>query len=143
MAERILPVVQGRATEDLDAGQSPNRVSQTRKSAVRCRERGDGKCICKASLLHCSTGISFPKPAFDQTRLRTAKQKNLQSTVTRGGSGTRSEEPLSPPDRAREALLMGMRLGESIDLAIIAALSYIAVQRWSMPPPSINFPSTA
>jgi putative oxygen-independent coproporphyrinogen III oxidase len=58
---------------------------------------------------------------------RHKKPENWTGAVTRNGHGTQSEEPLSPPDRAREALLMGLRLGEGVDLTRIAALSGIAV----------------
>ena len=57
---------------------------------------------------------------------RHKKPENWTGAVARNGHGTQSEEPLSQQDRAREALLMGLRLGEGVDLARIAALSGIA-----------------
>lgn len=55
--------------------------------------------------------------------LRHKKPENWIAAVTRNGHGIQSEEPLAGEDRAREALLMGLRLGEGVDLARIAALS--------------------
>jgi oxygen-independent coproporphyrinogen-3 oxidase len=43
--------------------------------------------------------------------------------VERDGHAITGEESLSPPDRAREALLMGLRLAEGIDPARLAARS--------------------
>lgn len=57
--------------------------------------------------------------------MRHKKPENWMGAVERNGHGTQSEEPLSGADRAREALLMGLRLGEGVDLARIAALSGI------------------
>ncbi|WP_340264583.1 radical SAM family heme chaperone HemW [Sphingobium mellinum] len=58
--------------------------------------------------------------------VRHRKPENWMSAVTRNGQGLRSEEPLADADRAREALLMGLRLAEGVDLGRIAALSGIA-----------------
>lgn len=58
--------------------------------------------------------------------LRHKKPENWMGAVTRNGHGTQSEEPLIPQDRAREALLMGLRLGEGVDLARIAAMAGVA-----------------
>jgi len=41
--------------------------------------------------------------------------------VDRNCHGLASEMPLSPQDRAREALIMGLRLREGVDLAQISA----------------------
>lgn len=54
---------------------------------------------------------------------RHRKPENWMEAVTRNGHGLKSEDALSPQDRAREALLMGLRLGEGVDLAGIAAMS--------------------
>ena len=43
--------------------------------------------------------------------------------MARTGHGVQSEEPLDPHTRATEALLMGLRLAEGVDLAHIAALA--------------------
>jgi oxygen-independent coproporphyrinogen-3 oxidase len=59
--------------------------------------------------------------------LRRKKPENWLSAVARNGHGLESEEPLAPMMRAEEALLMGLRLGEGIDLARIAAETGLAV----------------
>lgn len=61
--------------------------------------------------------------------MRHKKPENWMGAVDRNGHGAQSEEPLSGEDRAREALLMGLRLGEGVDLAHIAALSGIKADR--------------
>lgn len=53
---------------------------------------------------------------------RRKKPENWLAAVDRNGHGIESEEPLDPTTRATEALLMGLRLGEGVDLARIAAL---------------------
>ncbi len=58
-----------------------------------------------------------------QATMRHKKPENWISAVARNGHGAQSEEPLAGEDRAREALLMGLRLGEGVDLDRIAALS--------------------
>jgi oxygen-independent coproporphyrinogen-3 oxidase len=59
--------------------------------------------------------------------LRHKKPENWMGAVKRNGHGAQSEEPLAGEDRAREALLMGLRLAEGVDLDRIAALSGIGV----------------
>ena len=59
--------------------------------------------------------------------LRRKKPENWLSRVGATGHGIESEEDLSPATRATEALLMGLRLDEGIDLARIAARTGIAV----------------
>lgn len=49
--------------------------------------------------------------------------------VERDGHAVTEEEALSPPDRAREALLMGLRLAEGIDPARIEARSALPFAR--------------
>ncbi len=61
--------------------------------------------------------------------VRHRKPENWLSGVARNGHGLASETPLAPSERATEALLMGLRLGEGVDLARIAALSGLAVDR--------------
>ncbi len=61
--------------------------------------------------------------------MRHKKPENWMGAVGRNGHGLQSEEPLSGEDRAREALLMGLRLGEGVDLARIAAASGIKADR--------------
>ena len=58
-----------------------------------------------------------------QATMRHKKTENWMSAVARNGHGAQSEEPLAGEDRAREARLMGLRLGEGVDLDRIAALS--------------------
>ncbi|HKY82216.1 MAG TPA: radical SAM family heme chaperone HemW [Sphingobium sp.] len=55
--------------------------------------------------------------------LRHRKPENWMSAVQRNGHGLHSEEPLAATDQAREALLMGLRLAEGIDLSHVATLS--------------------
>lgn len=55
--------------------------------------------------------------------LRHRKPENWMNAVARNGHGLQSEDALAPVDRAREALLMGLRLTEGVDLDRIAALS--------------------
>ena len=52
--------------------------------------------------------------------LRRKKPENWLSRVDANGHGIESEEDLSPATRAIEALLMGLRLEEGVDLARIA-----------------------
>lgn len=61
--------------------------------------------------------------------LRHKKPENWMNAVARNGHGLQSEEPLRPHDQAREALLMGLRLSEGVDLARIAARSGVAVHQ--------------
>jgi oxygen-independent coproporphyrinogen-3 oxidase len=55
--------------------------------------------------------------------VRHRKPENWLGAVTRNGHGAQVEEPLGPHDRATEALLMGLRLAEGVDLHRIAALA--------------------
>jgi oxygen-independent coproporphyrinogen-3 oxidase len=59
--------------------------------------------------------------------LRRKKPENWLAAVARNGHGLESEEPLAPTMRAEEALLMGLRLGEGIDLARIATKTGLAI----------------
>lgn len=54
---------------------------------------------------------------------RHRKPENWLEAVDRNGHGLVRETPLDAPTRAMEALLMGLRLREGVDLARIAALS--------------------
>lgn len=58
--------------------------------------------------------------------LRHKKPENWMRTIARNGCGVHSETLLSPQEQAREALLMGLRLGEGVDLARISQRSGIA-----------------
>jgi oxygen-independent coproporphyrinogen-3 oxidase len=55
--------------------------------------------------------------------VRHKKPENWLAAVARNQHGTQSEEPLAPSVQAAEALLMGLRLREGVDLARVAALA--------------------
>ncbi|MGI4731733.1 MAG: radical SAM family heme chaperone HemW [Janthinobacterium lividum] len=55
--------------------------------------------------------------------VRHRKPENWLAAVDRNGHGLQSEEPLAPHERATEALLMGLRLREGVDMARVAALA--------------------
>jgi putative oxygen-independent coproporphyrinogen III oxidase len=70
-------------------------------------------------------------PGAHGRRLRAAtvrhrKPENWLAAIGRGGHGIVEEEALAPETRAAEALLMGLRLAEGIDLAAIAARTDVA-----------------
>jgi len=52
--------------------------------------------------------------------IRHKKPENFLNAVTRNSHAAQQEDALSPAEQAREALLMGLRLREGIDLADIA-----------------------
>lgn len=52
--------------------------------------------------------------------VRHKKPENFLNAVTRNSHGAQREDSLSPEEQAREALLMGLRLREGVDLADIA-----------------------
>ena len=52
---------------------------------------------------------------------RHKKPENWQSAIARHGSGLQSETVLSAEEQAREALLMGLRLDEGLNVAALAA----------------------
>ena len=54
---------------------------------------------------------------------RRRKPENWLAAVDRNGHGMEIEDPLVPHDRATEALLMGLRLREGVDLTRIARLA--------------------
>jgi putative oxygen-independent coproporphyrinogen III oxidase len=58
--------------------------------------------------------------------LRHKKPENWMSAVSRNRHGLQSEQPLPPHERAKEALLMGLRLAEGVDLARISRRSGVA-----------------
>jgi oxygen-independent coproporphyrinogen-3 oxidase len=62
--------------------------------------------------------------------MRHKKPENFLSALARNGSGLAEETALAPADRAREALLMGLRLREGADLKTIeSVLDETAVAR--------------
>ena len=50
---------------------------------------------------------------------RHKKPENFLSAVERNGNGLKIEQALSPQTRAMEALMMGLRLAEGVDLAVL------------------------
>jgi putative oxygen-independent coproporphyrinogen III oxidase len=58
--------------------------------------------------------------------LRHKKPENWMGGVTRNANGLQSETPLSPEEQASEALLMGLRLHEGLDLGRVASRSGVA-----------------
>jgi putative oxygen-independent coproporphyrinogen III oxidase len=61
-----------------------------------------------------------------QATERHRKPENWLSAVAAHGHGIKAARPLTPATRATEALLMGLRLAEGVDLSHIAAQSGIA-----------------
>lgn len=55
--------------------------------------------------------------------LRHKKPENWLTAIDRNGHGMEREDRLAPADRAVEALLMGLRIGEGVNLDRIAALA--------------------
>ena len=55
--------------------------------------------------------------------LRRKKPENWLASVERNGHGIEREDPLVPQERGVEALLMGLRLEEGVDLTRVAALA--------------------
>lgn len=58
---------------------------------------------------------------------RHRKPENWLAAVARNRHGLVEEAPLPPADRAREALIMGLRLTRGVDLALIAARTGLGV----------------
>ncbi len=55
--------------------------------------------------------------------VRHKKPENWLGAVERNGHGTQAEDPLPLHDRATEALVMGLRLAEGVDLTRVATLA--------------------
>jgi len=55
--------------------------------------------------------------------VRHKKPENWIAAVDRNGHGLQTEDALTPRERAVEALVMGLRLGEGVDLPRVAALA--------------------
>ena len=73
-------------------------------------------------------------PGAHGRRLKTAtvrhrKPENWLAAIDARGDGLSSEDALSPETRATEALLMGLRLAEGVDLTRIAANTGVALER--------------
>jgi oxygen-independent coproporphyrinogen-3 oxidase len=58
---------------------------------------------------------------------RRKKPENWLTAVERNGHGAESEVALTPAERVTEALVMGLRMGEGIDLARVAALGHTTI----------------
>ncbi|WP_417614979.1 radical SAM family heme chaperone HemW [Parasphingorhabdus sp.] len=58
---------------------------------------------------------------------RHKKPENFLSAVERNGNGLKIEQALSPQTRAMEALMMGLRLAEGVDLEALEAKTGLAV----------------
>jgi putative oxygen-independent coproporphyrinogen III oxidase len=58
---------------------------------------------------------------------RHKKPENFLSAVERNGNGLKVEQALSPDTRAMEALMMGLRLAEGVDLADLEAKTGLTV----------------
>lgn len=61
--------------------------------------------------------------------VRRKKPENWLAAVARNGHGIEQEEALPPTSRAAEALLMGLRLDEGVDLQRIADRTGLAIDR--------------
>lgn len=61
--------------------------------------------------------------------VRRKKPENWMTAIARNQHGIEIEEPLAPHTRATEALLMGLRLREGVDLARIARLGETSVEK--------------
>ncbi len=55
--------------------------------------------------------------------MRHKKPENFLSAVARNGHGAQEEAPLTPAEQAREALVMGLRLAEGVDLARVRTIA--------------------
>ena len=63
---------------------------------------------------------------LDSATERHKKPENFLSGVTRNGHGVKVEQALSPETRAMEALMMGLRLAEGVDLEDLEAKTGLA-----------------
>jgi oxygen-independent coproporphyrinogen-3 oxidase len=61
-----------------------------------------------------------------QATERHKKPENYLNAVVRNGHGLKIETALTPAERAAEALVMGLRLAEGVDLARVEAMSGLA-----------------
>ena len=64
---------------------------------------------------------------LDSATERHRKPENFLSAVERNGNGLKIEQVLSPQTRAMEALMMGLRLAEGVDLEALEAKTGLAV----------------
>jgi oxygen-independent coproporphyrinogen-3 oxidase len=75
---------------------------------------------------YCGVGPGAHGRRGDAVVQRHKKPENWLAAVARNGHGIALEQPLAGPDRGVEALLMGLRLREGVDLERIARLSGVA-----------------
>lgn len=75
---------------------------------------------------YCGVGPGAHGRRGDAVIQRHKKPENWLAAVARNGHGIAVEQPLAGPDRGVEALLMGLRLREGVDLERIARLSGVA-----------------
>ncbi|WP_335654346.1 radical SAM family heme chaperone HemW [Parasphingorhabdus sp.] len=66
---------------------------------------------------------------LDSATERHKKPENFLSTVDRNGNGLKVEKALAPETRATEALMMGLRLAEGVDLEALEARTGLAKER--------------
>ena len=64
---------------------------------------------------------------LEQATERHKKPENFLSAVERNGNGLKVEQALTPETRAMEALMMGLRLAEGVDLTDLEAKTGLAV----------------
>ncbi|RJF85483.1 radical SAM family heme chaperone HemW [Sphingomonas cavernae] len=64
---------------------------------------------------------------------RRKKPENWMTAIARNGQGIEEETPLAHVDRATEALLMGLRLAEGVDLDRIARMSGVNIADLTKP----------
>lgn len=75
---------------------------------------------------YCGVGPGAHGRRHAQATERHKKPENYLSAVTRNGHGLKVENALTPMQRANEALVMGLRLTQGVDLARVEAMSGLA-----------------
>ncbi|KHL25919.1 coproporphyrinogen III oxidase [Croceibacterium mercuriale] len=75
---------------------------------------------------HCAIGPGAHGRRMGHATERHRKPENWLAAVARNGSGIQHERTLARPEQASEALLMGLRLAEGVDLANLSARFGIA-----------------
>ena len=76
---------------------------------------------------HLAIGPGAHGRALGEARVRHRKPENWLAAVEQCGHGIKERTSLAPATRASEALLMGLRLVEGVDLARIGALTGVPV----------------
>lgn len=72
---------------------------------------------------YCGIGPGAHGRRGGMATMRHKKPENWLNAIEQRGSGIQEERALAPSEQAMEALLMGLRLAEGVDLAAIAARS--------------------